>query len=159
MSTNQTYDLFIGAPTYYIECTVAVAEQFNLPVVNIFSNRLPIHASKILGHIHPYSYITDFNLPFGNNMNFWQRSTNTLFGFTYSFFLSAYYLPRMSRTVEKHFPKLPPLQEMLKRIDITLLNTNLAVHPAQPLSPNLIPVGGLSILREKHLPKVWNFEF
>ncbi|XP_046669124.1 UDP-glucosyltransferase 2-like [Homalodisca vitripennis] len=153
LRANETYDLFIGSPFYFLECSIAVAHHLNLPVLNIYSNQLQIHATHLMGHDFPSSYVAGYDLHFSHKMNFWERSLNSIFCLGYSIGLSMYYVPRMNGIVREHFPHLPPLQEMLPQISVTLLNTNLAVHPSQPRFPGIIPVAGLTIPQKLKLPK------
>ncbi|KAG8259129.1 UDP-glucuronosyltransferase 1-1 [Homalodisca vitripennis] len=153
LRANETYDLFIGSPFYFLECSIAVAHHLNLPVLNIYSNQLQIHATHLMGHDFPSSYVAGYDLHFSHKMNFWERSLNSIFCLGYSIGLSMYYVPRMNGIVREHFPHLPPLQEMLPQISVTLLNTNLAVHPSQPRFPGIIPVAGLTFPQKLKLPK------
>lgn len=154
VNSANKYDLFVGSPYYYFECSIAVAYHLKLPILNIYSNRFTIHASHPGGFPNPLAYISELHLPFGDDMNLWERTVNVIFNAAYSLGLNVYYLPHMASVVERHFPHVPPLRDMLSCIPVTLMNTNLAIHNAQPLLPGVIPVAGLTISEQNKLPQV-----
>ncbi|XP_054271708.1 UDP-glycosyltransferase UGT4-like [Macrosteles quadrilineatus] len=153
MNAHDKYDLFIGSPYYFLECSIALAHHLRLPVLNIYSNRFSIHASHPGGHPNPLAYISELHLPFGDNMNLWKRTVNVVFNTAYAVGLSVYYLPPMARVVQRYFPDAPPLQDMLSRMPVSLVNTNIAIHHPQPTLPGVIPVGGLTISGNQSLPQ------
>ena len=63
------------------------------------------------------------------------------------------FLPRLQQIAQQafNFP-LPDLTELEQRTLIMLTNSNPALDPAESMPPNVIPVGGLQIVKPKPLP-------
>lgn len=66
------------------------------------------------------------------------------------------YLPAIDEMVRKIFGNnYPYMGDLEKKMLIALVNTHPSIDFPEPLSPNIIPVGGLQIKEPKPLPKVY----
>ncbi|XP_052871386.1 UDP-glucosyltransferase 2-like, partial [Anopheles cruzii] len=62
-------------------------------------------------------------------------------------------IPNMNRLLRGYEPSLPDVGELLRQTKLVLLNANPIIQFTEPLMPNIIPVGGLQIVKPKPLPE------
>lgn len=65
-----------------------------------------------------------------------------------------YINPSLNRLVKSHFTGMVSLEDIQRRFKAILFNQNFAIDLAEPILPNIIPVGGLQIQRNKSLTEV-----
>lgn len=65
-----------------------------------------------------------------------------------------YINPSLNGLVKSHFPGMVSLEDIQRRFKAILFNQNYAIDLAEPILPNIIPVGGLQIQRNKSLTEV-----
>lgn len=78
-------------------------------------------------------------------MNFWERLTNTLLS---QFFNAAFHLMmrQQDKYVERSFgPGYPSVTELVKDLDLLLVNSHWSLNGIAPVTPALVPVAGLHI--------------
>lgn len=147
------FDLVIhDFPTGY--CHLAFLHKFNYPPLislsacNINALVSPLVNSVITSSISPYLSFKEYpNTFFERLINFAMQNIDHSLRILYLH-------PEMDKLVRKTFPNLPPINELMQKSSLVLFNHNPIVDPAEQLSPNAIPVGGLQIKEPKQLPKV-----
>lgn len=78
-------------------------------------------------------------LPYSDNMTFAERWYNTLVGFYDWFIRYLYYLPNEKNFAKKHFAHLaplPPLEELINNVSLTMVNSHRAITPPRPSMPS-----------------------
>lgn len=144
---------------FFHECFVAIGHKFNAPMVQLFPS-IP-NAGSAQWHSNPYdgSYIPDINSGFSDDMCFMERLTNTAISFLHTAMSSFYYLPKQRDLMDKYFnytgwKTRPSMENMLKNISLTLMNTHFSIGTPRPLVPSNIDVGGMHLKPASTLPKV-----
>ncbi|KAI4468173.1 UDP-glucosyltransferase [Holotrichia oblita] len=134
------------------EAYLGLAHHFNTRVIGFlpFSN-FP-HADDITGNTAPYSYVP---IPFGGftqNMNFFQRTANTLAA-TFMRLLHKFYLfPQQEEILKEYFPQAPPLRQIQNdRVDILFTNVHFGIESPRPKTPNIIHIGGYHVQKPEPL--------
>ncbi|XP_050096451.1 UDP-glucosyltransferase 2-like [Anopheles aquasalis] len=61
-------------------------------------------------------------------------------------------VPRTNRMLREYDPTVPDVAEFNRETKLVLLNANPIIQFTEPLMPNIIPVGGLQIVKPKPLP-------
>ena len=88
-------------------------------------------------------------------MSFWERVGNTIDH--YSVMAQYYYYIRQQdEKIEKYFgPGYPRASEILKDLDLFLVNAHYSIDGIKSITPSMIPVGGLHIVDDgTKLPSV-----
>lgn len=151
LKADNKYDVIIL--TYALnEAYLYLAHHFNARVIGFlpFSN-FP-HADDITGNTAPYSYVP---IPFGGftqNMNFFERTANTLAA-TFMRLLHRFYLfPQQQKILKRYFPQAPALRQIQSdRVDILFTNVHFGIESPRPKTPNIIHIGGYHVQKPEPL--------
>ena len=94
---------------------------------------------------------SDFSSP----MNFLERLQNTFLYYLIKFQLN-HYIDNQDRQIEEFFgPGYPSASQLLKDLDLLLINSHHSLDGIMPFTPSIVPVGGLHIVDdETKLPDV-----
>ncbi|GLG97712.1 UDP-glucuronosyltransferase, partial [Gryllus bimaculatus] len=151
---KQSFDLII-VEAVVDECFHAFVPLFGSPpVIAITAYSLPPWAAEMSGSPNTPSYINVGNLPYPQHLTFIQRTIN----FIVHSFVKAYrrliHLPKQHEIAQKYLGKnIPPIEDIEKNISIILSNIHYSYDYTRPLTPSLIPIGGMHIKPAKQLPK------
>lgn len=115
----------------------------------------PSYVSHWVGHLSNYISEKAFNrtfqwpsfphifacqmLPYTDHMTFAERWFNTVVGFYDWFVRYSFYLPNERSFAEKnfaHLAPLPPLEELIRNVSLTLVNSHRAITPPRPSMPS-----------------------
>ncbi|KAJ8940068.1 hypothetical protein NQ314_010902 [Rhamnusium bicolor] len=143
-------DMTIGS------CLYPLIQRFNYPpTIGITAFLLPPFLSDTFGNdIHP-SYLPFYMLQYTEHMNFHQRVINYVMTRLDSFTKQTYQMQKLEKVARRIFgDNMDSMQSLERHISLLLCNINNALHYPQPLTPNIIPVGGLHIKAANNLSKV-----
>lgn len=136
---------------------LGAAHYSNAPVMGITAFGIPVRAHDVLGN--PVSYpINPYVLrPYDDeNMSLLERIDNFML-FTLNRALNYFASETWEQIMAKRlFGDDIDVKSIINRMNVILVNANLATDSKLPLVPGLIPVGGLHIRDPKPLPKVQN---
>jgi len=157
-SSSNSFDL-VMIETFCQEYTVAMGHKFNAPVINLAPAMLWVSVSKWLHVPSTFSYIPDDCLQTNGDMDFVERLKNTITGLMQSYVENYLYLPKMKEVMDKYityegWESRPPLEDMLKNVSLTLVNSNYVIGVARPYLQGVVEVGGMHIQNPKSLPEV-----
>ncbi|XP_049297491.1 UDP-glucosyltransferase 2-like [Anopheles funestus] len=62
-------------------------------------------------------------------------------------------LPSSNRMIRQYDPTVPDVAEFYSQTKLVLLNSNPIIQYTEPFMPNVIPVGGMQIIKPKPLPE------
>ncbi|XP_022164054.1 2-hydroxyacylsphingosine 1-beta-galactosyltransferase-like isoform X1 [Myzus persicae] len=157
-SSSNSFDLVI-IETFCQEYTVAMGHKYNAPVINLSPAMPWVSVSKWLDVPATYSYIPDMCLQSTGDMGFIERLKNTISGLMQSYADNFVYFPKMKETMDTYitydgWESRPPLEQMLKNVSLTLVNSNYyAIGVARPYLPGIVEVGGMHIKPPNPLPE------
>lgn len=90
-------------------------------------------------------------------MDFFERLHNTFFEYLDLSFKYIYELPFVENLNRKYFgEEVDSFEKLQRHIALLLTNINPVLNIPQPVTPNVIPVGGLHARPGKTLPEVSN---
>lgn len=153
---NLNFDLLIAEPLFGQESFVAIGHKLNVPVIGVYPLSLSPWATYSSGNpLLPY--VPNFRTTYTDHMTFFQRLDNTLISFIELLCAIYYYFPKQENLMETYmiYPgssRRPPLRELIKNIGLHLVDYHPSVGYIQPLLPNAIPIGGLSVKTSGNLP-------
>ncbi|KAF2902530.1 hypothetical protein ILUMI_03653 [Ignelater luminosus] len=131
------------------------AERFDCPIILMSSQDLPSLMYQALGNPSHPVLNPDIMLGFPDKLNFFQRLASSLFTVSMKFIYKYVIMPFLDTLIKKHFGNdYSPLEEILKRTSLMLVNTNVVFEPPRPLLPHIIQIGGgIHMTQAKPLPK------
>ena len=140
---------------FIAHCYLAWGRYFNIPLIGVSSGSSIEPVSEPLGN--PFNTAatpgtwTDFSFP----MSFLERVQNTFLHYTINA-QKNYYISDQNRQIEEFFgPGYPSASELPKDLDLLLINSHYSLDGILPLTPAIVPVGGLHIVDDKtKLPDV-----
>ncbi|XP_069693293.1 UDP-glucosyltransferase 2-like isoform X1 [Periplaneta americana] len=150
--SNDQFDLII-AEVGWAECFYGFIHKFGSPpVVAISPFGFTPWITAPLGAPDNPSYMPVFFLPYTSSMTFTQKIYNTFIHYYYLYKYQYEYIPNMEAIAEEFIKMdMPSFVDIQRNVSIFLANTVFGLEDARPLTPNMIPIGGMHI-KEKPDP-------
>lgn len=137
----------------FSETLFGLSHRFNAPII-LFS---PIGTTSFLNHvtgnISPYSYVPATGTTFTENMTFFQRVQNVLMGLGLEVLYNCLFYSQQQQLYEEYFPDAPPLEKMVDRVALALVNSHFSTESPKPYTPNMIQIGGFHVQNSDPLPE------
>ncbi|CAB0016926.1 unnamed protein product [Nesidiocoris tenuis] len=151
------FDVIISEPYFLQEAFIVFGHKFNVPTVAIFPLGPTIWASYLSGNPMPFSYVPSYKTSFSDHMSFGERVQNTLLQLYEFLGTKYYYLPIIEnvarrKLIYKGSENRPPLEELLTRVSLNLVDYHFSSSYNRPFGSNIVPVGGLTLARQKMEP-------
>ncbi|CAH1398447.1 unnamed protein product [Nezara viridula] len=161
---NTKYDLLIMEPYFCQEPFITLGHKFNVPVIAVHAMSLTPWYSFLTGNEVSLHLQPNLRSQYKNRMTFFERLDNffiNLFEMGVGYF---HYIPHQQYLMDKFFKypgseNRPPILNMLRNVSLILADYHMSVGYSEPLLPNTIPVGGLSLKIGDELPKDLNNVF
>ncbi|XP_049939921.1 UDP-glucosyltransferase 2-like isoform X1 [Schistocerca serialis cubense] len=153
-SNNQKFDLLIAG--VFTECFLGLAHKHNASIIQQIPNTLAFVMGDAVGNPAAYAYIPDIMLDIPVNMNFLQRTLNSMYGLLVELLRFFVYVPNQQEIMvsySKNIDNLPSVEKLFKSSSLVLINNHESIGLSRPLTPNTIQVGGMHIKPAKDLPK------
>lgn len=157
IQSREQFDLVILEALIAQEYLLGFSHKFRSPVITIQPFGAFSLVNQVAGNSLSLSYIPDFSFPSSDRLNFYERLLNTFSITTSLLYYYTEHLPKQQELMQTLFrdPTMPPLLEMVNNISLFINNAPLNVHYAQPYTPNIVPVGGIHLDKDrKTLPLV-----
>lgn len=158
LSDNYEFDL-VMVFSFYQEYGITLGHKYNAPVINLGVVMLwPTH-SKWIGEPSTFSYLLDQRTGVTDQMSFCERLKNTIIGMYQLFLEDYFYFPNQKEIMNKYFKykgyeSRPSIENMLKNVLLTLLNTHHSVGVTRPYLPGSVEIAGLHVNEPKPLSSV-----
>ncbi|XP_050441002.1 UDP-glycosyltransferase UGT4-like isoform X2 [Adelges cooleyi] len=151
------FDLII-VESFFQEATVAMGHKYGAPVVSIVPVSPWVPTSRWAANPSDLSYIKDFTLDAGKEMDFWARLANTAIGL-YGFLIEPItYLPQMEKIMNDCFQypgyeHRPSMADMLKNISLHLIDSDVMILSPRPYVPSFVEVPGIHLRSYEKMDK------
>ncbi|CAH1173993.1 unnamed protein product [Phaedon cochleariae] len=135
-------------------CFLPLLERFNSPpAIVISAMTLSPVLSELFGNSFPASYIPYIFLKNTARMDFSERLHNFIFSKIDLYWkaYNSFHMEKMARSVFGE--NMQSFDVLSKKTTFLLCNWSPGLHYSQPLTPNIIPVGGVHIDTKKKLPQ------
>ncbi|XP_025193839.1 UDP-glucuronosyltransferase 2C1-like [Melanaphis sacchari] len=155
LSQDYEFNLVMVFP-FCQEYTVTLGHKYKAPVINLGVSMLWPSNSKWIGEPSTFSYILDQRTRATDQMTFIERFKNTIIGIYQLFLEDYYYLPLQKETMNKYFKykgyeSRPPIEDMLRNVSVTLINSHYSIGVTRPYLPSTIEIAGLHVNNPKPL--------
>jgi hypothetical protein len=153
IASDQKFDVII-VEIFLSEALIGFGHHFKAPVIGISTFGASKWTNDLVGTPSPLSYIPHPFLSFTDQMNFVQRLGNTMMNLFETIYMNLFYYPHQREIYEASFPDpKPTLDEIMKKVNLVLLNNHFSLSHPRPYPPAMIEVGGMHINRKpKPLP-------
>ncbi|KAJ4428440.1 hypothetical protein ANN_24477, partial [Periplaneta americana] len=155
LSSSEQFDVII-TQTNLNECFYGFISKFGSPpVIGISAHTILPRTSNFMGTPVNPSYMPFYHLPYSDSMNFIQRLHNFII-VNYATYVHEYHIvPNLEAMAKRYFKEeLESYWNLERNFSILLANTAFGLDYPRPVSPNVIPVGGMHIKRiSDPLPK------
>jgi len=85
-----------------------------------------------------FAYKPFYTAKYGDDANYWERA--------YNLYLRSILIPEINKISEEIFGEdCPPVEYLEGKAQVVLVSTHPAIAYAEPLPPNVIPVGGIQV--------------
>ena len=128
----------------------------DIPVIKMCSFGGIKWMDEWVGNSSPYAYLPQIFFDYGDRMNFWQRTLNTL-SEIYMKLGRIFYVIRQHDTILKKYfnsSKIPPISVLKKSTALLLINQHFSIGYPRPLTSNTVEIGGIHINPPKKLNAV-----
>lgn len=135
-------------------CYALLAYKLNAPIIVVLPPATNIGMDYVLGNPFHVSHTAHIFRPFTNNMNFWQRLTNTVeYSITvlYQYYVHNNWMEKFSEDIFDM--ELPPMEDLDRQIVMSFVNNHFGFIN-RATSPNSIPLAGIHIREANELPMV-----
>ncbi|XP_069693335.1 UDP-glucosyltransferase 2-like [Periplaneta americana] len=150
--SNDQFDLII-VEAGWSECFYGFIHKFGSPpVVAISPFGLTPWMAAAFGIPENPSYIPVSILPYSTSMTFTQKLYNTYIHYYYLYGYLYKHMPDMDAMAKEFFKQdMPSFVDIQRNFSLVLANTVFGLEDARPLTPNIIPIGGMHV-KEKPDP-------
>lgn len=135
------------------ECGLALVKALDLPVATFWGFSFQGGEVSLTSAFNPPSIVPGFFSRLHARMSFFERVFNFLLVCGHRVMLTLQ-LALAQSYVSARFPDLPPLEELVHKTDIHLLNVNFITESPRLLTPNMKHIGGPHLREGKPLSEV-----
>lgn len=153
--TDLHFDLVINEE-FFMESFLMFAHKYKAPLVTISTYGTSDFFDRGMGLMTPWSHVSHSMLSFSDNMSFYERCYNVAFSTLDYFMRRFFHLPKQMQVAQKHFSNLeplPPVEDLLKNISVTLVYTHRSIAYPRPSMPGIVNIGGAHIKPVEPLSK------
>ncbi|XP_066252398.1 UDP-glycosyltransferase UGT5-like [Euwallacea similis] len=151
LKSNQHFDAVI-VEQFWNDAMKVFAHHFNAHLI-VFSTIGPNKwVNNLVANPENPSYVPDLLLNFNEEMTFFQRLYNAVFGSVHNLLLYQFFYPKQNALMKKYFPDAPELEQLLYNVSLVLTNGHDSINDAIPHVPNMIDIGGFHVNPPKELP-------
>nr|CAD7591387.1 unnamed protein product [Timema genevievae] len=146
-SKNQHFDIIV-IESFMTEAMLGFAHKFNASIIQICPFTGDEFVGDSVGNPFPYAYAPSPFLGYTDHMTFLERLHNTFHQLYFKILYKLYHLPTQDNMMKEAFKELsdiPSVTDLNEKTSLVFLNSHISVNYAQPLLPNVVPIGGMHI--------------
>jgi hypothetical protein len=153
INSNQKFDLVV-VEIFLSEALIGFGHHFKAPVIGVSTFGASKWTNDLVGTPSPLSYVPHPFLSFTDQMSLVERFGNFMMHLFELSYMNLFYYHRQNEIYERSFPgPKPTLPELMKKVNLVLLNNHFSLSLPRPYPPAMIEVGGMHINRTpKPLP-------
>jgi len=154
-SKKEEFDVIITS-AFFNDCVFGIRFMLDIPVIKMCSFGGSKWMDEWVGNPSPYAYLPQIFSDYGDRMNFWQRTLNTLSEIYMKLGRIFYVIPQHDAILRKYFnsSNIPSVSVLEKSTALLLINQHFSIGYPRPLTPNTVEIGGIHINPPKKLNAV-----
>ncbi|XP_057325141.1 UDP-glycosyltransferase UGT5-like [Microplitis mediator] len=128
------------------DCSLAIVDYLNNPpFIGLSSHVMMPWANGRIGNLDNPSYVPSLFHGFAPNMNFIERTFNTISLLYMKVFYQVAFNWPTQKIIDEAFGSSKPLHDIARNTSAVLVNTHYSLHGPKPNLPNVVEVGGIHI--------------
>ena len=154
-SKREKFDVIISS-AFFNDCVFGISYMLDIPVIKMCALDGTKWMDEWVGNPSPYAYLTQVFSDYGDRMNFWQRTLNTLSEIYVKLGRIFYVIPQHDAILRKYFnsSNIPSVSVLQKSTALLMINQHFSIGYSRPLMPNTVEIGGIHINTPKKLNSV-----
>jgi len=154
-SNKQQFDVIITSALFH-DCVFGFSYVLDIPVIKMCAFSGTKWMDGWVGNPSPYAYLPHIYSDYGDRMNFWQRTLNTLSEIYMKLGRIFYVIPQHDAILRKYFnsSNIPSISVLEKSTALLMINQHFSTGYPRPLMPNAVEIGGIHINPPKKLNNV-----
>jgi len=154
-SKKEEFDVII-TNAFFNDCVFGISYMLDIPVIKMCSFGGTKWMDEWVGNPSPYAYLPQIFSEYGDRMNFWQRTFNTLSEMYMKPGRIFYVIPQHDAILRKYFnsSNIPSISVLQKSTALLLTNQHFTIGYPKPLMPNIVEIGGIHINPPQKLSSV-----
>jgi hypothetical protein len=154
-SSKQQFDVIIASVLFH-DCVFVFSYLLDIPVIKMCVFGGMKWMDEWVGNPSPYAYVPQLYADYGDRMNFWQRTINTLSEIYIKLVRIFYVIPQHDAILRKYFnsSNIPSVSVLEKSTALLLINEHFSIGHPRPRMPNTVAIGGIHINPPKKLNDV-----
>lgn len=156
LKSNQKFDLIISE-YFQSDCFAGFVHKLEAPVIGISSCTVMPWMHERFGNPTNPSYLPNNFFDFSDRMSFSERVINFVAQTSHVLYYTHWMSADDYEISKEHFENLPPLDNIVFKSSLFLVNSHFTYTLPRPLVPSVIEVGGIHIGEGKKVPNVSTF--
>lgn len=149
LNSGQKFDVAITEAI--TEASLAIGHLVNATnVVFSIMGGLPIY-NYHTGIPTPYAYVPSTFYIYNDKMTFYQRLVNSIVSFGLQIMIHFKYYPNQVNVLKEYYPNLS-LDDIIRDVDLYLINSHYATESPRPHLTNTVQIGGFHLHEKEELP-------
>lgn len=147
LQEDEHFDVVIHE-VYICDALIGLGHYFNAPVIGFSTIMHSKWTSDLVGLSDFTSHSPNIYNGFTDQMNFWQRMYNSLSYWYEDMIVHWKYFPIQQKLLDQLFvnkTKTPIHAELRRNLSMVFVNSHASYGISQPMTPNLIEVGGIHV--------------
>jgi hypothetical protein len=143
-SKDKKFDIIISGALFY-DCVFGISYMLDIPIIKMCSFVGMKWMDEWVGNASPYAYLPHIYSDYGDRMNFWQRTLNTLSEIYIKLGRLFYVIPQHDAILRKYFNSnnIPSISVLEKSTALLLINRHFSIGYPRPFAPNVVEIGGI----------------
>ena len=145
-SKEQKFDTIIVS-AFFQDCIFGISHMLDVPIIKMCPFVGTKWMDESVGNPSPYAYVPNVFSAYGERMNFWQRTLNTLSEIYMKLGRVLYVIPQHDAILRKYFNSTnsPSIYVLESKTALLMINQHFSIGYPRPLMPNTVEVGGIHI--------------
>lgn len=152
--SGEKFDLIMSEVYTLQEFSAILSHIFKAPVIALQAFQTHSILNRESGNALSVAHLPEICHPFSTRMSLLERFYNSFWVFRNLYNYYENYLPTLEGLMREQFPDMPPLLQLLQNVSLTFFNGHRTSFYPEPLTPNMVPVGGIHMVPQKPLPQV-----
>lgn len=149
--SNAKFDLVLTETFMANEALLAFGHKFKAPTIALYSMGSFGVINRLMGNSLSISFIPNYLFKFSSKMTLNEKLISSFSTLKNLFSYYQEHIPRQQELLNRHLKFLdsPPLKEMIENISMVFLNSHPVTSYPQPLTPNIVQLGGIHITMDE----------
>lgn len=147
MAAKEHFDVVIFE-VFVCDAMIGLGHYFNAPIIGFSTIGASKWTSDLVGLSDLSSFMPYISNGYSDRMTFLQRMYNSLSAWYEDIMVPWKYLPIQQKLLEQIFPNskdMPTIEELRRNVSLVFVNSHVSYGVPQPLTPNLIEIGGVHV--------------